>query len=72
MTKQEFTELTGLKPTGEEFEIINGLCTELTELSKAFSKIATKEDCKEVGLEDYTPMTEGEFCVMYGKGEDRP
>lgn len=71
MTKEGFTKLTGLKPTDEEFEIINGLCTELTELSKAFSKIATKEDCKEVGLEDYTPMTEGEFCVLYGKGEDR-
>ena len=71
MTKEGYTKLTGLKPTDEEFEIINGLCTVLTELSRAFSKIATKEDCKEVGLEDYTPMTEGEFCVMYGKGEDR-
>ncbi len=71
MTKEGFKKLTGLKPTDEEFEIINGLCTVLTELSRAFSKIATKEDCKEVGLEDYTPMTEGEFCVMYGKGEDR-
>ena len=71
MTKEGFTKLTGLKPTDEEFEIINGLCTVLTKLSRAFSKIATKEDCKEVGLEDYTPMTEGEFCVMYGKGEDR-
>lgn len=71
MTKESFTKLTGLKPTDEEFEIINGLCTVLAELSRAFSKIATKEDCKEVGLEDYTPMTEGEFCMMYGKGEDR-
>lgn len=71
MTKEGFTKLTGLKPTDEEFEIINGLCTVLTKLSRAFSKIATKEDCKEVGLEDYTPMTEGEFCVIYGKGEDR-
>ena len=71
MTKEGFTKLTGLKPTDEEFEIIHGLCTVLTKLSRAFSKIATKEDCKEVGLEDYTPMTEGEFCVMYGKGEDR-
>lgn len=71
MTKEGFTKLTGLKPTDEEFEIINGLCTVFTELSKAFSKIATKEDCKEVGLEDYTPITEGEFCVIYGKGEDR-
>lgn len=70
MTKEGFTKLTGLKPTDEEFEIIHGLCTVLTELSKAFSKIATKEDCKEVGLEFYPPMTEGEFCVMYGKGED--
>ena len=71
MTKEGFTKLTGLKPTDEEFEIINGLCTVLAELSRAFSKIATKEDCKEVGLGDYTPMTEGEFCVIYGKGEDR-
>lgn len=71
MTKEGFTKLTGLKPTDEEFEIINGLYTVLTKLSRAFSKIATKEDCKEVGLEDYTPMTEGEFCVIYGKGEDR-
>lgn len=71
MTKESFTKLTGLKPTDEEFEIINGLCTVLTELSRAFSKTATKEDCKEVGLGDYTPMTEGEFCVIYGKGEDR-
>lgn len=68
MTKESFTKLTGWKPTDEEFEIINGLCTVLTELSRAFSKTVTKEDCKEVGLEDYTPMTEGEFCVMYGKG----
>ena len=71
MTKEGFTKLTGMKPTDEEFEIINGLCTVLAELSRAFSKTVTKEDCKEVGLEDYTPMTEGEFCVMYGKGEDR-
>lgn len=66
MTKEGFTKLTGLKPTDEEFEIINGLCTELTELSKAFSKIATKEDCKEVGL----TLSEEEVCKMYGKGED--
>lgn len=71
MTKEGFTKITGLKPTDEEFEVINGLCTVLAELSRAFSKIATKEDCKEVGLEDYTPMTEGEFCMMYGKGEGR-
>lgn len=71
MTKERFTELTGLKPTDEEFEVINGLCTVLAELSRAFSKIVTKEDSKKFGLEDYTPMTEGEFCVMYGKGEDR-
>lgn len=71
MTKEEFTKLTGLKPTDEEFEVINGLCTVLAELSRAFSKIVTKENCKEVGLEDYTPMTEGEFCMMYGKGGDR-
>lgn len=71
MTKEGFTKLTGLKPTDEEFEIIHGLCTVLTELSKAFSKTVTKEDCKKLGLGDYTPMTEGEFCVLYGKGEDR-
>lgn len=71
MTKEGFTKLTGLKPTDEEFEIINGLCTELTELSKAFSKIVNKEDCKKLGMEDYTPITEGEFCMIYGKGEDR-
>lgn len=71
MTKEGFTKLTGLKPTDEEFEIINGLCTVFTELSKAFSKTVTKDDCKKLGLGDYTPMTEGEFCVLYGKGEDR-
>lgn len=71
MTKEGYTKLTGLKPTDEEFEIINGLCTVLAELSRAFSKIVTKENCKKFGLGDYTPMTEGEFCVMYGKGEDR-
>lgn len=71
MTKEGFTKLTGLKPTDEEFEIINGLCTVITELSKAFSKIVDKEDCKKLGMEDYTPITEGEFCMIYGKGEDR-
>lgn len=71
MTKEGFAKLTGLKPTDEEFEIINGLCTVLTELSKAFSKIVNKEDCKKLGMEDYTPITEGEFCMIYGKGEDR-
>ena len=71
MTKEGFTKLTGLKPTDEEFEIINGLCTVFTELSRALSKTVTKEDCKELDMEDYTPMTEGEFCMMYAKGEDR-
>lgn len=71
MTKEGFTKLTGMKPTDEEFEIINGLCTVLTELSRAFSKIVNKEDCKKLGMEGYTPITEGEFCVLYGKGEDR-
>ena len=71
MTKEGFTKLTGLKPTDEEFEIINGLYTVLAELSKAFSKTVTKEDCKRFGLGDYTPITEGEACMMYGKGEDR-
>ena len=46
MTKEGYTKLTGLKPTDEEFEIINGLCTVLTKLSRAFSKIVDKEDCK--------------------------
>lgn len=71
MTKEGFTKLTGLKPTDEEFEVIHGLCTVLTELSRAFSKIVTKEECEKLGLGDYTPMSEGEFCMMYGKGEDR-
>lgn len=71
MTKEGFTKLTGLKPTDEEFEIINGLCTVLTELSKAFSKTVTKEDSKKPGLGDYTPLSEGEVCMMYGKGEER-
>lgn len=71
MTKEGFTKLTGLKPTDEEFEVINGLCTVFTELSKASSKIVDKEDCKKLGMEDYTPITEGEFCMIYGKGEDR-
>lgn len=71
MTKEGFTKLTGLKPTDEEFEVINGLCTVLTELSRAFSKIVTKEDCKKLGMEGYTPITEGEFCMIYGKGENR-
>ena len=63
--------LTGLKPTDEEFEIINGLCTVFIELSNALSKIIDKEDCKKLGMEDYTPITEREFCIIYGKGEDR-
>ena len=71
MTKEGFTKLTGLKPTDEEFEIINGLCTVITELSRALSKTVTKEDCKELDMEDYTPMTEGKVCKIYGKGEDR-
>ena len=71
MTKEGFTKLTGLKPTDEEFEIINGLCTVFTELSKASSKIVDKEDYKKLGIEDYTPMTERVFCMIYGKGEDR-
>jgi hypothetical protein len=71
MTKEGYTKLTGMKPTDEEFEIINGLCTVLTELSRAFSKIVNKEDCKKFGLGDYTPITEGGACMMYGKGEDR-
>lgn len=71
MTKEGFKKLTGLKPTDEEFEIINGLCTVFIELSNALSKIVDKEDCKKLGMEDYTPITEGEFCIIYGKGEDR-
>lgn len=71
MTKEGFTKLTGLKPTDEEFEIINGLCTVITELSKALSKTAAKAYGKELGIEDYTPITERVFCIIYGKGEDR-
>ena len=71
MTKESFTKLTGWKPTDEEFDIINVLCTVLAKLSRAFSKIVNKEDCKKLGMEDYTPITDGEFCVMYGKGEDK-
>lgn len=70
MTKEGFTKLTGLKPTDEEFEVIHGLCTVLTELSRAFSKIVTKEECKELGLEDYVPLSEEKVCKIYGKGED--
>lgn len=70
MTKEGVTKLTGLKPTDEELEIINGLCTVLTELSKAFSKIVNKEECKEMGLKNYVPLSEEEVCKMYGKGED--
>lgn len=70
MTKEGFTKLTGLKPTDEEFEVIHGLCTVLTELSRAFSKIVTKEECKEVGLEDYVPLSEEKVCKIYGKGKD--
>ncbi len=71
MTKEGFTKLTGLKPTDEEFEIINGLCTVLTELSRAFSKTVDKEDCKKLGLKNYVPLSEEEVCKIYGKGEDR-
>ena len=71
MTKEGFTMLTGLKPTDEEFEIINGLCTVFIELSNALSKTAAKAYGKELGIEDYTPITEREFCIIYGKGEDR-
>lgn len=70
MTKEGFTKLTGLKPTDEEFEIINGLCTVFTELSKAFSKIVTKEDCKKFGLKNYVPLSEEKVCKIYGKGKD--
>ena len=75
MTKEGFTKLTGLKPTDEEFEIINGLCTVLTEASRAFHGSMTKEYlegmAKELGEGAVEPISEGDFCVMYGKGEDR-
>lgn len=71
MTKEGFTKLTGMNPTDEEFEIINGLCTVLTELSRAFSKIVTKEDCKELSLKNYVPLSEEKVCKIYGKGKDR-
>ena len=74
MTKEGFTKLTGLKPTDEEFEIINGLCTVLTELSRVFHGSMTKEDlegmAKELGEGAVEPISEGDFCVMYGTGED--
>lgn len=65
MTKERFTELTGLKPTDEEFEVINGLCTVLTELSRAFL-----EEREKLGKKDYKPIFEDRFCRMYGKGDD--
>lgn len=75
MTKEGFTKLTGLKPTDEEFEIINGLCTVLTEASRAFHGSMTKENlegmAKELGEGAVEPISEGDFCVMYGNGEDR-
>ena len=74
MTKEGFTKLTGLKPTDEEFEVINGLCTVLTEASRAFHGSMTKEYlegmAKELGEGAVEPISEGDFCVMYGKGED--
>ena len=75
MTKEGFTKLTGLKPTDEEFEIINGLCTVLTEASRAFHGSMTKENlegmAKELGEGAVEPISEGDFCVMYGNGEDK-
>ena len=75
MTKEGFTKLTGLKPTDEEFEIINGLCTVLTEASRVFHGSMIKEYlegmAKELGEGAVEPISEGDFCVMYGKGEDR-
>lgn len=64
MTKEGFTKLTGLKPTDEEFEVINGLCTVLTEASYLEGMD------KELGEEAVEPISEGDFCVMYGNGED--
>ena len=75
MTKEGFTKLTGLKPTDEEFEVINGLCTVLTEASRAFHGSMTKENlegmAKELGEGAVEPISEGDFCVMYGNGEDK-
>lgn len=75
MTKEGFTKLTGLKPTDEEFEVINGLCTVLTEASRVFHGSMTKEYlegmAKELGEGAVEPISEGDFCVMYGNGEDR-
>ena len=65
MTKEGFTKLTGLKPTDEEFEVINGLCTVLTEASYLEGM------AKELGEGAVEPISEGEFCVMYGNGEDK-
>ena len=71
MTKEGFTKLTGMKPTDEEFEIINGLCTVLAELSRAFSKDFNKEKCEMMGLEYNEPISEESFCRIYGKGGDK-
>ena len=75
MTKEGFTKLTGLKPTDEEFEIINGLCTVLIEASRAFHGSMTKEYlegmAKKLGEGAVEPISEGDFCVMYGNGEDK-
>lgn len=74
MTKEGFTKLTGLKPTDEEFEIINGLCTVLTELSRALygsmNKEILKGIAKKLGIGVVSPISEEAFCRIYGKGED--
>ena len=73
--KEGFTKLTGLKPTDEEFEVINGLCTVLTESSRAFHGTMPKEALeglvKKLGIEAVEPTSEEDFCRMYGKGEDK-
>lgn len=73
MTKEGFTKLTGLKPTDEEFEVINGFCTEVIKLSRAFSKTVVevdKEKWKKLGLGDYKPLSEEDFCRTCSKDEN--
>ena len=46
MTKEGFTKLTGLKPTDEEFEIINGLYTGINETAIPFLRLRLKKNAR--------------------------
>ena len=70
MTKEGFTKLTGLKPTDEEFEIINGLYTVINETANTVFKATFEEEYEETDNEDNEFMPEKGFCKLYGKGED--